>query len=170
MGRTPAKQCDSFGETFGSISGPCADSSPCQRKGSSYIGTFITSPGRGHNIAGTIDCTPRLNTLSVPSRPHPGRPAAWRKTRAARASAPTGARCLWRCRSAAQQDGATTSPAKRDHTRSFTCDTHAPENITLKGEHVVKLPRSICASAAAEDRKLGQTTGHLNRVGMTGPA
>ena len=45
--------------------------------------------------------------------------------------------------SAARQDGAATSAANRDHTRLFTYDIASPDNITLKGEFVVKLPKFV---------------------------
>jgi len=71
VGRMPANQRDSFGETFGSISGLYADTASWQRTGNTYTGTFITSPDRGYNVAGTIDYTPRLNTLGVSFTPAP---------------------------------------------------------------------------------------------------
>ena len=71
VGRMPANQRDSFGETFGSISGLYADASTWQRTGNTYTGTFITAPDRGFNLAGTIDYTPRLNTLGVSFTPAP---------------------------------------------------------------------------------------------------
>lgn len=71
VGRMPANQRDSFGETFGSISGLVADASSWRRSGSIYSGSFITAPDRGYNITGTIDYAPRLNTLSVEFTPAP---------------------------------------------------------------------------------------------------
>ena len=65
VGRMPANQRDAFGETFGSVSGLFANASTWQRSGNTYTGSFIAAPDRGHNIAGTIDYTPRLNTIDM---------------------------------------------------------------------------------------------------------
>ena len=65
VGRMPANQRDAFGETFGSISGLVANASTWQRSGNTYTGSFIATPDRGYNVSGTIDYTPRLNTIDM---------------------------------------------------------------------------------------------------------
>lgn len=69
VGTLPANLRDEHGETFGSISGLFADASSWQRTGGTYSGTFLVSPDRGYNVAGTIDYAPRLNTLAVQFTP-----------------------------------------------------------------------------------------------------
>ncbi len=69
VGRMPASLRDSFGETFGSISGLWADGSSWSRSGGTYTGTFLTTPDRGYNVAGTIDYAPRLNEIAVSFTP-----------------------------------------------------------------------------------------------------
>ena len=69
VGTLPANLRDEHGETFGSVSGLFADASTWQRTGNSYSGTFLVSPDRGYNIAGTIDYAPRLNELAVQFTP-----------------------------------------------------------------------------------------------------
>lgn len=69
VGRIAANQRDGFGETFGSVSGLWADAASWQRQGNTYTGTFLTTPDRGYNVAGTIDYAPRLNSLQVSFTP-----------------------------------------------------------------------------------------------------
>jgi hypothetical protein len=71
VGRVASNQRDEFGETFGSVSGMWADASSWQRNGDVYTGTFLTTPDRGYNVAGTIDYAPRLNTLQMSFTPAP---------------------------------------------------------------------------------------------------
>ncbi len=69
VGRMDAALRDSFGETFGSVSGLWADVASWTRSGSTYTGTFLTTPDRGYNVAGTIDYAPRLNEIAVSFTP-----------------------------------------------------------------------------------------------------
>jgi hypothetical protein len=69
VGRMDASLRDSFGETFGSVSGLWADAASWARSGSTYTGTFLASPDRGYNVAGTIDYAPRLNQIAVTFTP-----------------------------------------------------------------------------------------------------
>lgn len=69
VGRLDAATRDSFGETFGSVSGLYADQATWQRSGNSYEGTFYALPDRGYNVAGTTDYDTRLNRLSVQFTP-----------------------------------------------------------------------------------------------------
>jgi hypothetical protein len=69
VGRMDAALRDSFGETFGSISGLWADPGNWARSGGTYTGTFLTAPDRGYNVAGTIDYAPRLNEIAVSFTP-----------------------------------------------------------------------------------------------------
>jgi hypothetical protein len=69
VGRMDASLRDSFGETFGSVSGLWATSSAWSRSGDTYTGTFLTTPDRGYNVLGTIDYAPRLNEIAVSFTP-----------------------------------------------------------------------------------------------------
>ncbi len=69
VGRMDAALRDSFGETFGSVSGLWADAASWTRSGGTYTGTFLTTPDRGYNVAGTIDYAPRLNEIAVSFTP-----------------------------------------------------------------------------------------------------
>jgi hypothetical protein len=69
VGRMDAALRDSFGETFGSVSGLWADAASWTRSGGTYTGTFLTAPDRGFNVAGTIDYAPRLNEIAVSFTP-----------------------------------------------------------------------------------------------------
>ena len=69
VGRMESGLKDSFGETFGSVSGMWADAASWSRSGATYTGTFLATPDRGYNVAGTIDYTPRLNTIAVSFTP-----------------------------------------------------------------------------------------------------
>jgi len=69
VGRMDAGLRDSFGETFGSISGMWADAASWSRSGGTYTGNFLATPDRGYNVAGTIDYAPRLNSIAVSFTP-----------------------------------------------------------------------------------------------------
>lgn len=69
VGRMDAGLRDSFGETFGSVSGLWADVASWSRSGNTYSGSFLTTPDRGYNVAGTIDYAPRLNQIAVSFTP-----------------------------------------------------------------------------------------------------
>jgi hypothetical protein len=69
VGRIPANQRDTFGETFGSGSGMAVDTSSWRRDGDGYSGTIWLLPDRGYNVEGTTDYRPRLNTLSITFTP-----------------------------------------------------------------------------------------------------
>ncbi len=71
VGRIDAALRDSFGETFGSISGLWADGASWSRSGNTYTGSFLAAPDRGYNVAGTIDYAPRLNSLTMSFTPAP---------------------------------------------------------------------------------------------------
>lgn len=71
VGRLAASLRDEHGETFGSVSGLVADVSSWARSGNSYSGTFLASPDRGYNVAGTIDYTARINRIEVNFTPSP---------------------------------------------------------------------------------------------------
>jgi hypothetical protein len=69
VGRMDSALRDSFGETFGSVSGLWADAANWTRTNGTYTGTFLTTPDRGYNVAGTIDYAPRLNEIAVSFTP-----------------------------------------------------------------------------------------------------
>jgi MYXO-CTERM domain-containing protein len=69
VGRIAANTRDSFGETFGSISGLLPDTAAWRRTTSGYEGRFFSLPDRGYNAVGTIDYIPRINTLTFSFTP-----------------------------------------------------------------------------------------------------
>jgi hypothetical protein len=69
VGRMASNLRDSHGETFGSVSGLWADAASWTRTGDTYTGTFLATPDRGYNVAGTIDYAPRLNEIAVSFTP-----------------------------------------------------------------------------------------------------
>jgi hypothetical protein len=69
VGRIPADQRDTFGETFGSGSGLAADVQSWTRTADGYSGTFYLLPDRGYNVSGTTDYRARLYKLSIAFKP-----------------------------------------------------------------------------------------------------
>jgi hypothetical protein len=64
VGRIPANQRDSFGETFGSGSGMAIDLAAWRRAGAGYEGALWLLPDRGYNVEGTIDYRARINRVT----------------------------------------------------------------------------------------------------------
>lgn len=69
IGRIPANQRDSFGETFGSGSGMAIDPQSWTRTADGYKGSLWLLPDRGYNVAGTTDYRPRINTIDIQLTP-----------------------------------------------------------------------------------------------------
>jgi hypothetical protein len=69
IGRIPANQRDSFGETFGSGSGMAIDPASWARTADGYKGSLWLLPDRGYNVTGTTDYRPRVNTISIQMTP-----------------------------------------------------------------------------------------------------
>ena len=69
IGRIPASQRDSFGETFGSGSGMAMDPNSWTRTADGYKGSLWLLPDRGYNVSGTTDYRPRINTIDIQLTP-----------------------------------------------------------------------------------------------------
>ncbi|KQV27679.1 hypothetical protein ASC97_04705 [Rhizobium sp. Root1203] len=69
VGRIPANQRDTFGETFGSGSGMSIDPSTWTHDGAGYKGSLWLLPDRGYNVEGTTDYRPRLNSIDIQLTP-----------------------------------------------------------------------------------------------------
>lgn len=65
IGRIPANQRDSFGETFGSGSGMSIDAKSWTRTADGFSGQLWLLPDRGYNVTGTTDYRPRVNTIDI---------------------------------------------------------------------------------------------------------